>query len=66
MHGVYFVPGDEPVIEILMKDGNGHLPVSMETYRDLEQKVLPLLRTDREYFIDQNWAAEFLAEENTK
>lgn len=66
VHGVYFVPGDEPVIEILMKDGNGHLPVSMETYRDLEQKVLPLLRTDREYFIDQNWAAEFLAEENTK
>ena len=38
MHGVYFVPGDEPVIEILMKDGNGHLPVSMETYRDLNRR----------------------------
>ena len=25
---------------------------------------MPLLREDKEYFIDQNWAAAFLAEGN--
>ena len=62
VHGVYYVPGDEPVIEILMKDGNGHLPVSMDMYHALEQDMLPRLGEDKEYHIDQNWAAEFFAE----
>ena len=61
MHGVYYVPGDEPVIEILMKDGSGHVPVDMDMYRALEQDMLPRLGEDRGYHIDQNWAAELLS-----
>ena len=63
VHGVYYVPGNEPVLEILMKDGSGHVPVGNDMYASLEKQLRPHLLTDREYFIDQNWAAEFLAEE---
>ena len=46
-----------------MKDGSGHVPVGNDMYASLEEQLRPRLLTDREYFIDQNWAAEFLAEE---
>ena len=63
VHGVYYVPGEEPVIEILMKDGSGHVPVGSDMYAELEKQIRPRLAVDKEYFIDQNWAAEFLAED---
>ncbi len=61
VHGVYFISGDEPVVEILMKDGSGHVPVDMDMYRQLEQMMRPRLTEDREFHIDQNWAAAFFS-----
>lgn len=66
VHGVYYVPGDEPLIEILMKDGSGHLPISMDMYHALEQDMQPRLGEDKEYHIDQSWAARFFTSAGDK
>ncbi len=66
VHGVFFIPGDEPVVEILMKDGSGHVPVDMEMYHSLEQMMKPGLAEDKEYHIDQNWAAIFFSDAGEK
>ncbi len=64
--GMYYLPGDDPKLEILLEDGSGFVPVSMEMYGKIEKQFQKQLsKEDSEYYIDQDWAQAFLsAQEN--
>lgn len=60
--GMYFLPGDDPKFEVLLEDGSGYVPVSMETYGKIEKQFQKQLSTeDSDYYIDQDWAQAFLS-----
>ncbi len=61
--GVYYVPGDEPKIEVALGEGSGYIPVSMEMYNGIaDQFADQLAAGDDEVFIDQDWAYKFLSD----
>ena len=58
VQGVFFVPDDNPRFEIVFDDGSGHVPVSMEFYKKVEEEFFgeKALATDDEVFVDRDWA----------
>ncbi len=60
---VYFLPGDDPKVEVTLEDGSGDVPVSMEMYDEIEKLFHHQLSEDEsEYYIDQDWAQSFLSD----
>ncbi len=61
--GVYYIADDNPRLEIIMDDGPGYVPVSMDLYNAVKEQFSknPAFNKDNAY-IDHTWAYSLITE----
>ena len=62
IEAVYFVPGDNPRLELIFEDSFGHIPISMDYY-DYAKNIFfdeEALATDEDLYVECHWANSFL------
>lgn len=62
VQGVFFVPDENPRLEVVYDGGSGHIPVEMDLYKSVEEEFFGegALTADEEIYVDRDWAYSLL------